>query len=452
MNNNNIFRFLSEAAPGILYFGEARMALLDIESGFWSIRRQMEALIGSRMTTSVLQQAGANGGASFAASFGAVADAHQQSQLFGNCVQAYQTAGFGQFQIEKMDWPIGSVTIQAQDAFEAWMTLRNDKQVEGPACAYTAGVLVGFVNVISNRRDVVCIERQCQAMGDDVCKFELLPVAMAGDQSVVAFSPDPTLGRQLNLLEMLFERMPMGLTVIDREYKLIRTNPTWAAFIEQYTPSKVNQVVPGAKIFDLEPGAEEVLIPLFERVFKGETVRQDAVRIESGGIASFWDIVLSPLYEKNQVVGLLNVSIDATERVMARQTLEQRVDERTRELSTLLQISQNVSSTLNLDTLLGMVLEQLRSVVDYNGASLMALDGEQLSILAYRGPIEPDEINLLKFSLDPSTANFDVIHSGKPIIIPDIYADTNAARVFRQTAEKTCNRSLDTSVAGWVSR
>lgn len=190
MSNDNIFHFLSEVSPGSLHFGETRMALLDIASGFWSIRRQMEALIGSRMTNSVLQQAGANGGASFAASFGAVEDANQQGQLFKNCVQAYQTAGFGQFEIGEMQWPIGRVTIRAREAFEAWMIRHHGVQSEGPACAYTAGVLVGFVNVISNRQDVVCIERHCQAMGDKACEFELLPVAEAGDGGVF-LSPVP---------------------------------------------------------------------------------------------------------------------------------------------------------------------------------------------------------------------------------------------------------------------
>ena len=42
------------------------MALLDIEAGFWGLRRQMEALVGRRLTDAVLQQAGANGGTSFA--------------------------------------------------------------------------------------------------------------------------------------------------------------------------------------------------------------------------------------------------------------------------------------------------------------------------------------------------------------------------------------------------
>lgn len=122
---------------------------------------------------------------------------------------------------------------------------------------------------------------------------------------------------------MLFDHMPMGIAVIDRNFKLIRTNPTWANFIAQYTPSEASDVQSGVLIFDLEPGTEGVLMPLFERVFRGETVRQNALRIESGGIPSFWDIVLTPLFEDGEIVGLLNVSIDATERMAGAERLKE---------------------------------------------------------------------------------------------------------------------------------
>lgn len=325
------------------------MALLDIESGFWSIRRQIEALIGTQLTNSVLQQAGANGGASFAASFTKDDANTLQNEAFRSCMQAYQMAGFGNFFIEELSWPIGYAKIQAKDTFESWMMLNHVQKVDHPVCAYTAGVLVGFINVISDRQDVVCIERHCQALGDEFCVFELLPFSEFDGPSVVSFSPDPKIGRQINLLEMLFERMPMGIAIIDRDYKLVRCNPTWATFIERYTPSNMSQVVPGAAIFDLEPGTEKELIPLFQRVFSGETIRQDAVRIESGGVESYWDIVLSPLYENQEIIGLLNVSIDATERVSVQQNLEQRVSERTAE------VEQRRKAAESLQDIIGMI-------------------------------------------------------------------------------------------------
>ena len=680
------------------------MAMLDIEAGFWGIRRQIEALIGSRLTNSVLQQAGANGGASFAGSFGEVADRAGHRQLFESCVQAYQVAGFGKFAVEEAHWPLGRVTLRAEHTFESWAARQHGQHSEEPVCAYTAGVLVGFINVITQRQDVVCIEHRCQAAGDPYCEFELLSTSQAGEQQVVAFAPDPKLGRQINLLEMLFERMPMSIAVIDREYRLVRFNPTWAAFIDRYTPSHAWQVVPGAYLFDLEPGTEETFIPLFERVFQGETVRQEAVRMESRGMVSHWDVVISPLYEGDQIVGLLGVSIDAservqaeqqltetlarlaenesmlrsvidnarhfaiyrvqvdssnpyhgkvalvspsireltgvedpyhfekwfdnlhpddypriveanrrsleegvvynqparffnarenrwrwvqaisspgfddhgklthfdgmiidltsqkeaelalqesqralatlisnlpgmayrcrndhdwtmefvsegsvpltgyrpeelignwkvrygemihpedrdtvwnevqnalseghpfrmsyrirtvaaekwvleqgqgvsnadgeiialegfitdiTERVVAQQNLEQRVEERTRELSTLLEISHNLTSTLDLEALLNLILDQLGSVVEYDAASIMVLDQDILKILAYRGPIAREEALQIKFSIREARANYEVIQQRMPVIIEDIRGQGPLARAIRETA------------------
>ena len=133
-----------------------------------------------------------------------------------------------------------------------------------PVCAYTAGVLVGFINVLSQRRDVVCIEHHCQALGDPYCEFELLPAKQAGKHRIVAFSPDPKLGRQLNLLETLFERMPMGIAIFDREYRIQRYNPTWKEFSEQYAPPSAAPLAPGVNYFDHLPGSESIAIPLFD--------------------------------------------------------------------------------------------------------------------------------------------------------------------------------------------
>jgi hypothetical protein len=45
------------------------MALLNIKASFWGLRRQMEALVGRKMTDNAIQQAGTNGGASFPYTF-----------------------------------------------------------------------------------------------------------------------------------------------------------------------------------------------------------------------------------------------------------------------------------------------------------------------------------------------------------------------------------------------
>ena len=64
--------------------------------------------------------------------------------------------------------------------------------------------------------------------------------------------------------------------------------------------------------------------------------------------------------------------------------LERRVEERTRELSTLLRVSHNITTTLELESLLGLILDQLKTVVDYTSASINSLEGDMLQAIATR--------------------------------------------------------------------
>ena len=84
----------------------------------------------------------------------------------------------------------------------------------------------------------------------------------------------------------------------------------------------------------------------------------------------------------------LGILRDTTEQVQANKLLEQRVEERTRELSSLLEISHTVASTLHLNPLLGLILDQLKTVVDYTGSAILAVEGEELIILDNRSPIQ----------------------------------------------------------------
>lgn len=414
----SLHSLLVEEQSGILNFGGARMALLDIEAGFWGLRRQIEALIGERLTSSVLQQAGANGGASFAQSFKAQVGV-EKSSAFSACINAYQTAGFGQFEITALEWPLGRVQIRASHAFEAWMYQQKNDVPNAPICAYSAGVFMGFVNVLADRQDVVCIEHTCEARGDEACLFELLPASQAEGKTAVAFRPDPGLGRQLNLLEMLFERMPMGIAVLDRQYCIQRYNPTWDDFSARYAPSSGAPLAPGVCYFDHLPGTEPIIQPMFERVLAGETVRQNDVCLELEGIVTYWDVVLAPLVEGDECVGILTVSIDATERASLRQNLEQRVSARTQELQMLLDVSATANSLLDLDELLTRTLNLLVDLVGASRAGVSLLDEKngtlQPSILRPEREVDPAEMAIML------QAGQAVIDSGEMMYIaPDV--------------------------------
>ena len=440
---------LSEERAGTLLFGGARMALLDIEAGFWALRCQMEALAGKRLTDVMLQQAGADGGASFARAFAGHDSGPDGAQALRDCVAAYQAAGFGRFELEVMQWPFdctqdtptGHVVVRGYDTFEAWMVRQHGQQSESPVCAYSAGVLVGFVNVLAGRQDVVCVERACQAQGADACLFELLPADAAGDVPVVAFAPDPALGRQLNLLEILFDRMPMGIAIFDRGYYLRRYNPTWADFAGRYSPPSASRIAPGVYYFDLLPGSEPIVVPLFERVLAGETVRQEAVRLESGGIVTHWDMVLAPLFVDGEVTGILNATVDATERVQAhqdlgrtvealresQQLLEQRVQERTHEIERRRQVAEglrDVLAILNsdrpLDEILDYVARQAGRLLGANAAVIYRFQIAEELITVEAACGMPAGFSAFKTMPLTETEPNQAVLNRRPFAVPDL--------------------------------
>lgn len=135
--------------------------------------------------------------------------------------------------------------------------------------------------------------------------------------------------------------------------------------------------------------------------------------------------------------GLLAVEgsiADVAERLPAYQTLARRVEARTRELSTLLELSRNVTSTLELEPLLELILEQLRAVVEYTGATVFSLrGGEELTVLAYRGPAPLGDMLRLRFHLESAEVHREVVRGRKPCIIPDVRGDAPLARAFRES-------------------
>lgn len=148
--------------------------------------------------------------------------------------------------------------------------------------------------------------------------------------------------------EMLFDRMPMGIAVVDRAYRIQRYNPTWQDYSERYAPPEGVPLRPGVGYFEHLPGAEATVLPLFRCVLAGETIRQGDVRLELSNGVTYWDVTLAPLVEDGEVVGILNVTVDVTERAEAQRHLEQRVVERTHELERRQEIAESLREIIGM--------------------------------------------------------------------------------------------------------
>jgi diguanylate cyclase (GGDEF)-like protein/PAS domain S-box-containing protein len=97
--------------------------------------------------------------------------------------------------------------------------------------------------------------------------------------------------------------------------------------------------------------------------------------------------------------------------------------ERHRIAETLRQTSTVLSSTLELDELLGLILQQLRQVIPYDSASVQQLQDGRLGIVACQGFERPGKVMGLVFPLDPKFPNYRVVTAKASLTIEDIAQD-----------------------------
>jgi PAS domain S-box-containing protein len=183
------------------------------------------------------------------------------------------------------------------------------------------------------------------------------------------------------------------------------------------------------------PERSEELQTILERIRRGEKVDHiETVRVTKDGRRLNISLTVSPIRnEPGDIVGSSTIARDITERVQAYELLERRVEERTRELSTLLEISQDVASTLELEPLLGMILDQLRTVVYYTDSSLLVFEGEDLVTVGYRGPVPQDRIMGTRFPPGRGRTMLEGPgHMTEPLVIDDVRSDAPLARAYRQ--------------------
>jgi PAS domain S-box-containing protein len=131
---------------------------------------------------------------------------------------------------------------------------------------------------------------------------------------------------------------------------------------------------------------------------------------------------------------VLSVVRDVTERERAFQELERRVADRTRALSTVLEISKTVASTLELGPLLHLVLEQLRTLVDYTGATILIRreDDGDLVVLEHQGPLTEEQVRAARVSAEDAD-RCPTLNRGSPVVVDDAQSDSPSARAYRDS-------------------
>jgi PAS domain S-box-containing protein len=119
------------------------------------------------------------------------------------------------------------------------------------------------------------------------------------------------------LLREIFDRMPAGVAVFDRELNVVEWNASFARFLQENRPDLAVQLAPGAPLAAVSPWDMRAVGDYFKRALTGETITLDASQYDGADGTTYWDIVLSPLYEAGEIVGVLDTTTEATRRVQA---------------------------------------------------------------------------------------------------------------------------------------
>ena len=96
---------------------------------------------------------------------------------------------------------------------------------------------------------------------------------------------------------------------------------------------------------------------------------------------------------------------------------------------TLRQVAGIISSSLDLQEVLERVLEQVRTVVPYDMACVMLLDGDIARVRIGRGYEDPEAVERLRFDVREVRGLRQMTETRQPLVIPDTAADPDWVRI-----------------------
>ncbi len=235
------------------------------------------------------------------------------------------------------------------------------------------------------------------------------------------------LREQKPLYRSIFEATYDALCIFDLDRVFVEVNPALCQMVG-YTPEELIGMH-ASVVF--APATQARLTASLENPKVGRRYQGTILFQRKDGTTFPVDMTTAPIIYHGKPHGL-GVARDITEHVEAQHLLAQRVEERTRELAALLEISQTMAAAQHLQPLLGLVLEQLKSVVPYTGATISTVEAEELVIQDYRSPFPEAVQRHLRTPLTTLGPLWERIPDREPLLVQDVREQTPLAQAFQE--------------------
>jgi HD-GYP domain-containing protein (c-di-GMP phosphodiesterase class II) len=141
----------------------------------------------------------------------------------------------------------------------------------------------------------------------------------------------------------------------------------------------------------------------------------ESLNLHQGGMRIPVEVSTAPIPDQNTGL-VLAIVRDITERKHA----EEEIRAYTHRMEVLLEIEHAITSTLDLEEVLEIIMSEMARVIPYDSISLQSRRNNSLEILACRGFSQPDEVVGLGFPLDPKYPNQAVVTRKTALSIEDV--------------------------------
>ncbi len=243
--------------------------------------------------------------------------------------------------------------------------------------------------------------------------------------------------------QRIFEAAGDGLILNDLETSLIvEANPA-AGAMHGYTREDFIGLHP---ITYIQPDSYAQFTKGVEEVQSGNVFEATAVHVRRDGVPFTVEVRGTGCIYRDRPC-LLSIVRDVSVRVQAERLLRQQVEDRTREQSTLLEISQTLASALELKP--GLILDQLRVIIEYTHAVLFALEESDLAALAVRGPQWLEQAMPFRIRLDDPQTRAALLNDRLPQRIADVWSAEPAALLLRSILNDQAANLLE-GVKAWM--
>ena len=215
-------------------------------------------------------------------------------------------------------------------------------------------------------------------------------------------------------LRLLVGQVPAVIWTTDRDLKYTSSEGAGLALLKIAPGEMIGRPVASTGV---SPEAD-TLIQAHRRALAGE---RTPYRVQWSGLT--FEGYVEPLRgAAGDIDGCVGVALDISEQVRYYQLLEQRVQERTRELSSLLAFSRQASATFDTRALMNLVVEEVTHLVEATEVSLFMLEGNVLKRTAQRGLQTDDAAGETQIVLDEPDLTLLIQGDAGPVVLPDLAA------------------------------